>query len=56
MTIKEIRKEMKDLKKEMKESGMRITSCFNGGLTRDEYRCNSRLFQLKTELAAQPTI
>lgn len=34
----------------MKASGIRRTSCFNGGLTRDEMIYNTELFRLQTIL------
>ena len=46
--------EIKALRAEMKESGVRVTSCFNGGLTGAESSYNSTLFRLKTELARIP--
>ena len=42
--------EIREVKREMKASGIRITSCMNGGLSREEYSYNSQLFRLKTEL------
>jgi len=41
-------KELKALRAEMKEKGIRQVSCFNGGLTADELRYNTELFRLKT--------
>lgn len=46
--------EIRETKREMKESGIRVTSCMNGGLSPAEYSYNSRLFRLKTELARIP--
>lgn len=39
--------EIRALKREMRQRGIRVTSCMNGGLTPDEYRYNSQLMQLK---------
>lgn len=50
MTIAELKKDIKEMRKEMKTLGIRVTSCFNGGLTSDEYRYNSQLFALKIKL------
>ena len=47
---KEIKAEIRAIKKEMAGASVRVISCFNGGLTTEEGRYNSRLFQLKTEL------
>lgn len=46
--VKEWKKQLRELKKEMKENGIRVISCFNGGLTPSESRYNSELFRLKT--------
>lgn len=50
MTSKEIKAQIRDLKRSMKEQGIRVVSCFNGGLTPDESRHNTRLFELKVNL------
>lgn len=50
MTVKEIKQQIRETKAEMKECGIRVTSCFNGGLDRDTYRANAQLFRLKVEL------
>lgn len=49
--IKTAKAEIRDLKREMKSRGVRVVSCFNGGLTPDESRYNSELFKLKTQLS-----
>lgn len=49
-TPKEIRASIRDLKRDMKERGIRRTSCMNGGLDRETWRCNARLFQLSLDL------
>ena len=46
--------EIRELKREMKEQGVRVTSCMNGGLTGMEYSYNATLFRLKTELIRIP--
>ena len=48
-TVKEIAREIRELRKEMRENGIRVTSCFNGGLSGAEYAANARLFALTTE-------
>lgn len=50
MSSKEIKLEISSIKKEMKSSGVRRISCFNGGLSQQEYSYNSRLFALQVEL------
>jgi hypothetical protein len=50
MKYSDAKKEMRELKKEMKLLGIKVKSCFNGGLTPDEYRYNTRLFQLDCEI------
>ena len=50
MTSKEIRAEIRATKAEMLERGIKIVSCFNGGLDDGTYRANSRLYQLKVNL------
>lgn len=47
---KEIKADIRSLKKEMKDSGIRTISFMNAGLDPETYRCNARLFALKTEL------
>lgn len=51
-TIKEIKSDIKSVKADMKSKGVRVVSCFNGGLTESERCSNSELFNLKTELIA----
>jgi hypothetical protein len=50
MTSKEIRKELRAVKAEMRERGIRTISCFNGGLDDGTYRANSQLFRLNIAL------
>jgi hypothetical protein len=45
-----LKRDIRDTKREIKERGLRIVSCFNGGLSGDEYRLNARLYELKTRL------
>lgn len=48
--LAQLKKELRETRREMKEKGIRKTSCFNGGLSPDEYRLNARLFELKTKI------
>lgn len=50
MTVKEIRAEIRAVKTEMRERGIKTVSCFNGGLDAVTYRANSQLFRLKLAL------
>jgi hypothetical protein len=50
MTSKEVKREIRETKAEMKIQGIRRISCFNGGLSAAEYRWNSRLYQLSVDL------
>lgn len=46
MTAKEIRQEIRDIRRHMRENGIRRSSCFNGGHDAESYRCNARLYEL----------
>jgi hypothetical protein len=48
--IKAIRKEMREVKAEMKANNIKRRSCFNGGHAPLSYSLNSRLFVLKCQL------
>lgn len=48
---KEIAKQLRALRAEMRASGIKKTSCFNGGMDRETYRYNARRFELETNLA-----
>lgn len=48
--IKQLRDELRAVKREMKERGVRRISCFNAGLTPEESRYNTRLFELNTKI------
>ena len=50
MTVQEIRKEIRATKAEMKDRGIKVVSCFNGGLDDGTYRANAQLFRLKIAL------
>ena len=50
MTVQEIRKEIRATKAEMKDRGIKVVSCFNGGLDDGTYRANAQLFRLNLAL------
>ena len=47
---REIQKQIRELKREMKANHIRIISFMNGGLTSDESRYNCELYRLKLAL------
>lgn len=47
---KEIAKQLRALRAEMKANGIKKTSCFNGGMDRATQRYNERRFALETNL------
>ncbi len=49
-TAKEIRNEIRQLKREMKERGIKVTSFMNRQPSLEAARANERLFALKAEL------
>ncbi len=50
MTSKEIKKQIRELKAEMKALGIKKSSCFNGGHSSISYRYNAELFRLSVDL------
>ena len=50
---KEIRAALRAVRKDMRDRGIRKSSCFNGGHTPESYRCNAELFRLTTLLAQE---
>lgn len=48
--LKALRASIREIRHEMKAKGILKVSCFNAGLSPEEYRYNSQLFQLKTEI------
>jgi hypothetical protein len=50
MSVKEIKKEIREHKREMKERGIRVIGFMNGGLTMEESRANQKLYALKIKL------
>ena len=49
--IKELKAELREVRREMKASGIARRSCFNGGHSPESYRLNARLFTLNAALA-----
>jgi len=49
MTAKELKSEIRSIRKEMRVRGIKIVSCF-GGLDEATYRPNSQLYRLKIAL------
>lgn len=47
---KEIKQELKEIRKYAKENGIKITSCFNRQDSMESSRINNRIFALKTNL------
>jgi len=50
MTVAEIRKQIREARREMKVMGVRKICCLNGGLSPLEYTWNNRLMQLNLRL------
>ena len=50
MKSTDIRKQLRALRQEMRERGIKTVSCFNGGLDDGTYRANALLYRLKLEL------
>lgn len=48
--LQELRRELRALRAEMKALGVKRTSCFNGGMTRESQRYNERCFALETRI------
>lgn len=51
ITIKEIKSQLRELKRDMKQQGIPIKSCFNGGHSAASLALNTELFRLKAELS-----
>ena len=49
-TVKALKAEIRDLRRAMREAGIKRISCFNGGLDATTYRMNARMFDLETRL------
>jgi hypothetical protein len=50
MTTQDIKANLRTLRKEMRELGIKKTSPFNGGMDRETQRYNERRFALETAL------
>ena len=50
MSSKEIRQQIRETRREMRDRGIKVVSCFNGGLDDGTYRANAQLFRLKIAL------
>ena len=48
---KAIARQLRELRAEMRQLGIKKTSCFNGGMDRETRRYNERRFALETNLA-----
>lgn len=48
--VKAIKADLKTQRADMRAAGLRRTSCFNGGMSRESQRANERCFALETEL------
>ena len=49
-TVKTIKAEIIETRRYMKANGIQIISCMNGGLDRETWQHNAKLFRLKVEL------
>ncbi len=47
---KQLRRDLRETRAEMKAKGIKRISCFNGGLQGEVYSLNARVFRLETEL------
>jgi hypothetical protein len=50
MSSSEIRKQIRETRKEMKAKGIRRIACFNGGLSGEVYSLNAKMFRLELAL------
>lgn len=48
--LKTLRAELRAVKEDMKELGIRRISCFNGGLSNVQWRYNAECFRLESEI------
>lgn len=49
-TVRMLQLELRQLRREMRARGVRRLSCFNSGLSKEEYRMNAEFFRITTEL------
>lgn len=50
MDSKALKRQLRELRAEMRQNGIKKTSCFNGGMDRETQRYNERRFALETEI------
>jgi hypothetical protein len=50
MDTAEIRRQIREVRAEMKAKGIKRSSCFNGGHSPDSYRLNAEMFRLESAL------
>lgn len=48
--VKSLRAELRAVKAEMKEQGIRRISCFNGGLNNTAWRYNAECYRIESEI------
>lgn len=48
--LQALQRELRELRREMKDHGIRHISCINGGLDTQTYRANARVFELETKI------
>jgi len=48
--VKAMKAQLREVKREMREKGIKRKSCFNGGHSAESYRLNAECFRLKTEI------
>ena len=51
--VKELKRQLRELRKEMRAAGIKKTSPFNGGLDMETYRYNARRFELETKIKSE---
>lgn len=51
MDSKDLRRQLRELRRDMRAAGIRKTSPFNGGMDRETQRWNERRFALETQLS-----
>jgi len=53
--IQNVKRQLRELRAEMKSLSIKKTSCFNGGMDRETQRYNERRFALETKLKLEST-
>ena len=51
--VKELKRQLRELRKDMRSAGIKKTSPFNGGLDMETYRFNARRFELETKIKSE---